>query len=137
MKLHTQPERFFDNGEWLLADAGFTCSPNIIPMCERGRGESHLHGQMAYFNKKAAEAWVAVEHAIGVLKGRWASLRCLRLKVKSKKDEARALGIIQAACILHNLLVTTWIDVLLAEDLEAIMAREQKMRQRHVVDAGD
>ena len=132
----THPERFFDNGEWLLADAGFTCSPNIIPMYKRGRGKSHLHGRMAYFNKKAAEARVAVEHAFGVLKGRWASLRYLRLKVKSKKDEAQALGMIQCACILHNMLITTWIDVLPVDELQAIMDRERRMQQRRVVDPG-
>ena len=46
MKPNTNPERFFEDGEWLLADAGFTCSPNIIPMYKRGRGQAHLRGRM-------------------------------------------------------------------------------------------
>ena len=46
MRPHTHPERFFDNGEWILGDAGFTCSPNIIPMYKRVRGQANLHGRM-------------------------------------------------------------------------------------------
>jgi len=90
----------------------------------------------AYFNKKTAEARVAVEHAFGVLKARWSSLRCLRLKVKSKRDECRALGMIQCACILDNMLITTWIDVLDPAELEKIMERERRMRRRRTVDDG-
>jgi len=52
------------------------------------------------------------------------------LKVKSLKDEARAHGFIQAAYILHNILISTWLDVLSEEEVEKIMQREARMRRR-------
>ena len=53
--------------------------------------------------------------------------------MKSTKDEARALGMIQCACILHNMLITTWIDILSPDELDKIMERERRMRQRRVL----
>lgn len=43
---------------------------------------------------------------------------------------------IQCACILHNMLITTWIDVLDPAELEKIMERERRMRRRRTVDDG-
>lgn len=45
MRLHTDPFDFFDGGEWVLGDSGFTCTRNIIPMFKRVRGEAQLRGR--------------------------------------------------------------------------------------------
>jgi len=55
------------------------------------------------------------------------------LKVKTVKDEARANGFIQAACILHNTLITTWLDVLSEDEGENILEREARMRRRRII----
>jgi len=55
------------------------------------------------------------------------------LKDKLLKDEARAHGFIQAACILHNILIFTWFDVLSHEEVEKIMQREARMRRRRYI----
>lgn len=34
--LHTQPEQFFSRNEWVLGDAGITCTQNIVSMYRRG-----------------------------------------------------------------------------------------------------
>lgn len=40
MLIHTNPQDFFNNGQYILADSGFTCTKNIIPMFKRVRGQS-------------------------------------------------------------------------------------------------
>ena len=37
---------------------------------------------------------------------------------------------IQAACIVHNLLITSWVDTIAREELAKIMEREQRMQRR-------
>ena len=54
---------YFDNDEFILADAAFTCCSNIIPMYKRPRGHPRLSGHLAFFNRQAAQARYRVEHA--------------------------------------------------------------------------
>ncbi|GAV03389.1 hypothetical protein RvY_13818 [Ramazzottius varieornatus] len=56
------------------------------------------------FNAIHAGARVAAEHTIGILKGRFKSLKRLRVHIKGKKDLAWAVYWIRVCCILHNLL---------------------------------
>jgi hypothetical protein len=77
---------------------------------------------------------VKVEHAFGILKARWASLRSLRLMVKTRKDEARAYGFVQAGMILHNLLVSTWIDAMTPREVAKWVDYEKKMQRKRRAD---
>ena len=60
---------YFDNDEFILADAAFTCCSNIIPMYKRPRGHPRLSGHLAFFNRQAAQARYRIEHAIRYLEG--------------------------------------------------------------------
>jgi hypothetical protein len=42
MRLHIDADDYFDDGEYVLADSGFTCTRNIIPMYRRLRGTTRL-----------------------------------------------------------------------------------------------
>ncbi|EIW70047.1 hypothetical protein TREMEDRAFT_61809 [Tremella mesenterica DSM 1558] len=43
---HLRPREYFDPGEFLLADSGFTCTTTIVPMYKRNQGELLLcHGR--------------------------------------------------------------------------------------------
>ena len=44
------------------------------------------------------------EHINGILKGRFQSLKSLRVQVESKTDHAWAVYWVKACCVLHNLL---------------------------------
>jgi hypothetical protein len=50
MRLHTDADNYFDNGEYVLADSGFTCTRNIITMYSRSRGEPDLQGRPVSFS---------------------------------------------------------------------------------------
>lgn len=91
--------------EYLLGDAIFVAGHHSIPMYRKAKGQSTLRGKRAYFNIRAAPMRVGVEHSIGILKGRFAGLRGLGLRLRSRRDQARAHGMVIAAVILHNLLV--------------------------------
>lgn len=51
-----------------------------------------------------------VENAIGILKGRFPALRNLNMTLRTPKDEARAHGMILAACMLHNVILNVHPD---------------------------
>lgn len=56
------------------------------------------------FSTFLAEARVAHEHTIGMLKGRFQSLRGLRIHIRDKATHARAVLGFLACCVLHNIL---------------------------------
>ncbi|WVO18233.1 hypothetical protein L204_105941 [Cryptococcus depauperatus] len=129
MRLQTDSHMFFDGLEHIIGDAEFTCTPHIIPMYRRLRNEPQLVGRPAFFNHRVKPAHVCVEHAIGILKMRWASLRNLPIKLKTVKDEARAYAFIQAAIILHNLLISTYLSVMTDQEVEEMMEKEYRMQR--------
>lgn len=147
--LHTSPDQFLGPQEFLLGDSGFMVSSHIVPMYKKGRGEEEPTGRrvspytaftttdtsQAYFNTKAAYARVGVEHAFGVLKGRWQMLRHARLRLKSERDDQRAILVCQAAIILHNLLINTWKDNLTDEELRSVLGEENMQRRRELARA--
>ena len=56
------------------------------------------------FNYHLAQSQVWIEHAIGVLKGRWASLREMQNQLQNPKDMKFLINWIITCVILHNLL---------------------------------
>jgi DDE superfamily endonuclease len=49
---------------------------------------------------------INIEHAFGVLKARWPSLRCLPVRIRTdiRKDHTRVIKWIMACLVLHNFL---------------------------------
>ncbi|KAE8952841.1 hypothetical protein PF011_g32582 [Phytophthora fragariae] len=58
------------------------------------------------FNMCIAHVRVVNEHTIGVLKGRWACLRELRVQLNKKEYMERILQWITACVVLHNMLLS-------------------------------
>jgi hypothetical protein len=58
---------------------------------------------------------------MGILKGRWGSLRGLRLKFKEKEDTEKVNKWIVCCLVLHNIVTgfnDNWSDEVIDEDLE-------------------
>ena len=54
---------------------------------------------------------VKIEHCIGVLKGRFSSLKGLRVYLARRQQCGAALDWVEACCVLHNMMVSfrdTW-----------------------------
>ena len=101
MNISKFPERYFSENQYLLADSAYKNDQHMVTVIKGPRGET-VNG--LNFNYCAAQSRVRVEHAIGILKGRWSFLREVQNQMHSE-SEAKTLGKwVYAAIVLHNLL---------------------------------
>ena len=95
--LNKHPERYFNIGEYLLADGGYILnSRTLIPY-------KTPTGEQIEFNRKISSARIIVEHVMGLLKGRWCSLRSLRIQIHKREDTEKVNNWIVCCLILHNM----------------------------------
>lgn len=97
--IYKHPEKYFSNGEYLLADCGYALGSNAIVSYRSPRGDQ------LEFNRKFSSARIIVEHVMGLLKGRWSSLRGLRVQIQKKEDIESVNQWIVAILILHNMVM--------------------------------
>ncbi|KAE8243770.1 hypothetical protein A4X06_0g6112 [Tilletia controversa] len=95
----------FSKDEFILGDSGYTSDAHLVSLFRRFRGKSSLSAAQIGFNQYASPRRVAVEHAFGLLKLRWQSLRALPIILKAALEEQRAACWIRACVVLHNVLV--------------------------------
>jgi DDE superfamily endonuclease len=107
--LAQRPEEFFSPGQYLLADAGYAPRRHVIPAFKR-RGGRELHPNERAFNDELSRICIRVEHCFGMLKGRFSSLRRLRMLIQDERDVWRCARWIYACVILHNLLLGDPVD---------------------------
>jgi DDE superfamily endonuclease len=119
--LYKRHDQFFSRREYLLGDSAFTASDLMIPPFKNPTG-STMSGNKAAFNTLLSKPRVKSEHCIGILKGRFPFLRCIRLKIGGKQDMKRIVCYVRGTVILHNFLRTEgfneedWIQIVQEED---------------------
>ncbi|KAI7946204.1 hypothetical protein MJO29_010731 [Puccinia striiformis f. sp. tritici] len=98
-----KPDSFFSPGQYILADSAYTPTLSVVPAFKRP-----AHGQLTEdqhtFNFYLARHQVVIEQCIGGLKGRFQSLKGLRLRINGHKDQIRVNAWIMACAVLHNFL---------------------------------
>ena len=88
---------FFSPAEYLLGDSAYSCQSFMVPAREQ-----------ELFNTTLSAPRVESEHAIGMLKGRWPSLRSIRMRIKKQHPKFSLKKIfyyIKCCVILHNMLI--------------------------------
>ena len=95
--LNNHPRRYFRNGEYLLADGGYALNSRTLTPYRMPEGDQNQ------FNNKLSSARIIVEHVMGLLKGRWCSLRGLRILIHTKEDTGKVNRWIVVCLILHNM----------------------------------
>jgi hypothetical protein len=64
------------------------------------------------------------EHCNGAIKGRWQSLKGLRIAINRKQDHARAMDWISACFVLHNIAVDVegaeWVDYYVQKEADPL-----------------
>ncbi|KZT64952.1 hypothetical protein DAEQUDRAFT_658196, partial [Daedalea quercina L-15889] len=90
--------------EWIWADSAYTLAPWLITPFKAPRG-GRLTREQRQFNYYLSKIRVAVEHAFGLLKARWQSLRELRIHITDEVKLAYATMWIRCCLILHNLVI--------------------------------
>ncbi|KAI9907541.1 hypothetical protein PsorP6_016535 [Peronosclerospora sorghi] len=99
--------RMFSGREYLLADSGFV--PDLT-------GTSIPNKKI---NKQLSSFRVCNKHCIGLLKGRFQSLKGLRLRLQDEDNAQRIIASIRSCAVLHNLLLSKdfdWVDIDVDED---------------------
>ncbi len=101
--LHTRVEELLGAGEYLLSDSGFALGRRVIPVFKGQMGWRHRT-----FNKCAASARNIVEHAFGVLKGRFPCLRACPVRIRPETeaaDVARIVAVTTTCFVVYNICV--------------------------------
>lgn len=73
------PNHFFSPGEYIIGDSAYPKSETVVVPYKRRQGQ-FTQTQRA-FNKYISSHQIAVEHTIGLLKGRFQSLKQIRIQI--------------------------------------------------------
>jgi hypothetical protein len=106
---------FFAQHSYLLADSAYPVSRTIVPAFKRPH-KKNLPKRHSDFNEKVSEIRITVEHCIGILKGKFQSLKGLRFILDKREDLALLNKWVTACSVLHNLslldpIEDEWLDV--------------------------
>lgn len=102
----------FSSGEYILADSGYASLKHIVPTFKRSH-LSPLTSAQNHFNNALAKLRVALDHCNSMLKGRFGSLKELRLVILDEESAAYVCAWIAACVVIQNFLIV----LRLAEDL--------------------
>ncbi|CAD6985004.1 unnamed protein product, partial [Tilletia controversa] len=96
-----QPRKYLDEGEFVWTDNGyglseFTCGPYDHIVAAKSP-------DFKAYNKAVSGVRVRSEHAFGYFKGRFQSMKGLRVQIQDSEDHHRAVQIIVAAMVAHNI----------------------------------
>jgi hypothetical protein len=125
--LVSHPHSYFSDQEYIIGDSAYQCFWFMVSAYRKPQG-AVLPREHEVFNDALKQPRVIAEHGIGILKGRFPYLRQLRHKIKrthTRRSMKRILTYIQAAVVLHNLLVELndegdedWMDLDDISDIE-------------------
>ncbi|KAE8211094.1 hypothetical protein CF319_g9363, partial [Tilletia indica] len=99
---HRQPAQFFAEGEYLLADSAYANSDTVVTPYKRPHSNARVNKR---FNKLLSSVRIDIEHAFGLLKGRWSCLKGLRVRLLSDDQHEIACTYVTACVVLHNILI--------------------------------
>ncbi|MBW0567242.1 hypothetical protein O181_106957 [Austropuccinia psidii MF-1] len=112
MELFNHAKDFFLEDEYLLADLAYPLGEHCIP-CYKAPATQDANNQQ--FNFWISHSRVRVEHCIGILKGRWASLAGLQFLFYKSANLEHMVRWIYVCAVLHNILADlgdSWDDLL-------------------------
>jgi hypothetical protein len=103
-RIHQEPGYFLRPLEWVWADSAYTPTTWCVPPFKKpARGE--LTRLQRHFNYHLSRLRVRSEHTFGLLKGRFQSLKEIRIRINTEGDHTWATIWIVACLILHNLII--------------------------------
>ena len=108
-KLNTEWQLMFSNKQYLLGDSAFTASSIMIPPFKSVPGASLSSNETA-FDTLLAKPRVKSEHCIGIVKGQFPFLKCIRLKLGNRLHMQRIINYVRGSVILHNFLICEEVD---------------------------
>jgi hypothetical protein len=112
------PELVYRDDEFAWADSAYAASYRVIPV---HKAPANLDPKVLLFDTAVSRLWIRSEHCNGAIKGRWQSLKGLRITINRKHDHVRAMHWISACFILHNITVevegSDWVEQYAQEEV--------------------
>lgn len=96
--------RFFLDGEYILADSGYVSLEHIVPTF-KGSHLNPLTPAQNHFNNALSKLRVASEKCNSMLKGRFGYSKEMHLVISNSKSAAHVCAWIAACVVLHNFLI--------------------------------
>lgn len=98
------PSKYFDEGEYMLADSAFACTSFMVPTF-KNPPNGQLDYQRNKFNYLHSATRIAIEHCFGIVKSRFGSMKRLRHQISTRKKMIKASDWIRVCVILHNMML--------------------------------
>lgn len=95
-------EQYFAPHEYLLADSGYPLSPQCIIPYKKPHSRVPRNTKFNYYLSRLR---IKVEHCIGILKGRFQSLRGFRFLLVKPRHNKDVVQWFDACVVLHNMLL--------------------------------
>ncbi|KDQ48957.1 hypothetical protein JAAARDRAFT_102690, partial [Jaapia argillacea MUCL 33604] len=92
-------EQLFDDGEFIWADSAYLISTWIVAPYKKPERDIPENEE---FNRHLSMVRIRSEHVIGYLKGRFHSLKSLRVNIKDEASHKFATYWVVACIALHN-----------------------------------
>lgn len=126
------PSKYCVGNEYVLGDGGYSPTNYLVPVSKKPRNGTTADDDQQ-FNTYISQMRIKIEHAFGILKARFQSLKQLRLKIKSKDDVVYASGWIRVCIALNNFLIDRESDSFTAI-LEKQFAEKERLELQQLED---
>jgi len=103
-RIAKNPSAFLGPSDWIWVDSAYPIRRWCIPPFRKPKNGELTQSQRR-FNYRLSTVRVRAEHAIGLLKGRFQSLRELRIQIGSHHLHKWAILWVCCCVILHNLII--------------------------------
>lgn len=127
------PTKYCIGNEYILGDGGYSAFHYLVPVSKKPRNGTTADDDQR-FNTYISQMRIKIEHAFGILKARFQSLKQLRLQITSKEDVAFASAWIRVCVILNNFLINRSQDSMTMK-LEKKFAKKEHERLRKLDEA--
>ncbi|XP_070072656.1 uncharacterized protein [Drosophila takahashii] len=98
-------KRHFSENQWIAGDSAYPLSENLITPYRSNSRQLEPNEQLN-FNKRHSQYRVRIENCFGILKGKFCSLKELRLRLSNSSAQASLCDWVMVCCIIHNILLT-------------------------------
>ncbi|MBW0467928.1 hypothetical protein O181_007643 [Austropuccinia psidii MF-1] len=101
MKISQTPQEFHEKDQHLLANSEYASTPWVVP---EYKGVAAHNEDNCSFNYCLEKSRVIIEHQVGILKGKWFSLREMQNQMRDKHEIGYFVSCVAPCTILHNML---------------------------------
>ena len=103
--MYCNPDEYFSNTQYILADSAYSASPFLIPAFKRNNGDAAMVTGKEWFNTQLAKPRVKSEHCNAMLKGRFPILTNISVQISEGRHVKKVVDTFECCAILHNLLL--------------------------------